>query len=315
MIHTIDIEHPAVTKLLIANPREFVETLPVPADGCYTIEFGRVHVGGVVQDVLRAHVRKGAHPERGDGRTELLLLQPTTGELTIATISHAGILSEAARSEEHAYIEPLREATRLMRFEDDSADDPIRQIRRDVVPVGDATSIEGTLDILMALSHRDGVGRDVNRAIHEAVRSVTDAMHRDEHVRRIVRIRDTGEPEGDIRNRGMRAMSDGLATGMMQRQFRGHSRHMPYETHGHHPVQNDREVRDFLGRADHHGKLSVDGGEPRPVDDVVVSYGDERSPYRQVLVDGALMTGTPTFTGDVCVVRAEDRTITLRIAV
>lgn len=314
MIHTIDIEHPAVAKLLIAHPREFIETLPVPINGCYTVEFGRVHVDGVVQDVLKAHVRTGARRERGDGRTELLLLQPTTGELTIATISHAEIVSEAARSEERAYIEPLREATRLMRFEDDSADDPIRQIRRDVVPVGDATSIGGTLEVLMALSQRDGVGRDVNHAIHEAVRSVTDAMHRDEHFRRLVRIRDTGETEGEMRSRGMRAMSDGLATSMMQRQSRGYSRHLPYETHGHGSMQNEREVREFLGKADHHGKLSVDGGEPRAIDDVIVSYGDERSPYRQVLVDGALMTGAPTFTGDVCVVRAGERTITLRIA-
>ena len=313
MRHTIDIEHPAVTKLLVSIPREMVETLPVPANGCYAIEFGRVTVGGSVQDVLKASVREGADAERGGGRTELLLIQPTTGELSVASINHAETVRDR-ESREYACVKRIESATELRRHEGPDADDPVAAIARDVVPHGDATSIEGTLDILMALAHRGGVSRTVERTVRRSFQAIHRALDAQDHERRVKEIERTGSPEGPPRAVGLKALDDGVHTAMST------SRTMMDECHGYRMQeepwthQSERAAKEFRRMLGEGGLVTVDGGPARPIDEVALSYGGERSDHRQVMVDGTLMKGLPTYAHDVCVIRGADRAVTLRIA-
>ena len=306
MLHSIDVEHPAVGELLAANATGVVETLPAPENGCYVVEFGRVQVDGSVHDVLRVN-------RSDDGmRHEILLIQPTTGVLSVATVTKAHEVFAAASFPESARVEPLESAGRLARFEDGSKDDPVALIRRDVVPMGDATTIRGAMEILLALAERDGVGRTVWRAVREAADSVRDAVALEEHERRVAAIRAGAEPEGEPRNRGVAALSDGVRSAGHER-FRAGRR--PHMHEGHHGwgVRSEADARRFLSLAGEHAMLSVDGGAPKPADEVVSSYGDERSPYRLVTVEGRLVEGVPLFTDDVCVVQTGGSAITLRI--
>lgn len=306
MKHAIDTDHPAVRELLAENATGVVETLPIPENGCYRVESGRLHVGDTVHDVLRVNSSSdGAH-------TEILLIQPTTGVLSVATLTKAHSVSSAASFPESARVELLESASRLMRFENDSENDPVKLIHRDVVPLGDTSTIEGTMEILRALAERRGVGRILQRAIRDAAGVVRDALAIEEYERHIFAVRSGAEPHGEPRNRGVDALADALRTATQERHHADRRGHM-HEGHPGWRMHTESDARRFLSMAGNDTMFSVDGGPPRPASEIVISYGDEGSPYRLVTVDGKMMEGVPLFTNDVCVVEAGGSAVTLRI--
>jgi len=312
MRHTIDTEHPAVISLMADNPRETVEALPVPENGCYVIEFGRVSIGDSVQDVLKASVRDGAHPDRGGGYTELLLINPTSGELQLASINHAETVP-GRESREYARVKPVESGHDLLRLEGRDEDDRIRQISRAVIPHGDATSIMGTLDILMALAHRGGVSQGLQRAVRRSYELIRDALAGQEHEDRVADIKRNGPPQEEPVCVGMDALNAAVLTetwGAPHVMDEMSMRRMPRRSWNPEAERASKAFRTLLGDK---GLVSVDGGPARHVDEVIASYGDERSMYRQVLVDGMLVTDVPTFAHNLCVINGEDRAVTLRI--
>jgi hypothetical protein len=307
MLHRTSIEHPAVTRLLVAHPRELVETLPVPRNGAWEIENGRIHVGGSVQDVLATSMNQ-AQPGRG-GVSSILLVQPTTGVLSIARLFAPGGHYGA---DEHAHVDEMESGHDLKQFEDGEHADAVRAMRRDVVPMGDATTIEGTLEILSALTWLED-DQELRMDVSSAMGHIREALMTSQHVRNDARIRQSG-PDGDPDHLGGDALYAGYRTAsMLQSRRRSHG---PMMHEGHDEDEHDQANRAmaFIDRAKRCAAVSVDAGTPEPIDDLLKAYGTAGTIYATLTMRDQVVDGRPVFVGDACILQIGEAAVTIRIA-
>lgn len=302
MKYAIGLDHPAVTRLLVAHPREFVEALSAPSNGAYGIEYGRITAGGEIHDVLAAIL-----PDEYDrARTMLLLIQPTTGVLSIAMTIHPVSYNDHT---EYACVSHVTSPNELKQFEGDDASDPVRAIRRDMMPQGDTTTIGGTLEHLAALARRAD-DRALDSAVRHAAATIMDALYGQLHQEARETLR-AGPPGGRPDHVGASALKEGIRTAARLRHTTP-SRMRMHDEYDHDGHEQANAASAFLDRLRASPRVSVDGGDPVDASDVLTAYGTKDTPYATLLVGGRVVDGEPFFVGDMCVLDVGGTGVTLR---